>query len=80
MKRTTVSLPEDVAAILAREARRRAMSVSEVTRQALIAYLGLVGSEPRRLPFEALGRSGYSTTAEDIEEILAKEWRDPRHS
>ncbi len=80
MKRTTISLPEDVAAILAREARHRATSVSEVTRQALIAYLGLGGSEPRRLPFEALGRSGYSTTAEDIEEILAKEWRDPRHS
>lgn len=74
MKRTTISLPEDVAGILAREARRRAISVSEIARQALVAYLGLGGTEPRRLPFAALGRSGHKHTARDVEEILAAEW------
>lgn len=62
--------------IVGREARRRGMSVSELTHQALLAYLGLGGDEPRHIPFAGIARSGYRHTARDVEEILAAEW-DP---
>jgi Arc/MetJ-type ribon-helix-helix transcriptional regulator len=75
MKRTTISLPDDLATAVQREARRRRVSVSEVARQALSEHLGLDGTK-RRLPFVALGRSGFHDTADRIEEILAREWAD----
>jgi len=74
MKRTTISLPDDVASLLQREARRRDTSVSEVTRQALLAYFGLTEAGPRHIPFAALGSSGHKHTARDLEEVLADEW------
>jgi len=40
MKRTTISLPEDLAAALEREAARRRTSVSQVAREAIEARLG----------------------------------------
>ncbi|MBO0705088.1 MAG: CopG family transcriptional regulator [Candidatus Dormibacteraeota bacterium] len=80
MKRTTVSLPDEVAEAVGRAARRRQVSVSELTRRALTEYLRLAGSAPRPLPFANLGSSGYSTTAEDMEEILSDEWVRDRRS
>lgn len=78
MKRTTILLPDDVAGLLEREARRRETSVSELARQAVIEHLGLVS--PRRLPFVAIGRSGYGDTAERMEEYQAEAWvRDRDH-
>ena len=80
MKRTTVSLPDDLAAALAREARRRNLSASEVTRDALAKHLGLAAGEPRDLPFAAVGRSGHGNTARDMEELLEREWDDDARS
>jgi plasmid stability protein len=74
MKRTTVSLPDDLAAALAREARRHNRSASEITRDALAKHLGLAADEPRSVPFAAVGRSGHRTTGRDMEELLAAEW------
>jgi Arc/MetJ-type ribon-helix-helix transcriptional regulator len=74
MKRTTVSLPDDLAATLAREAHRRNVSASEITRDALAQHLGLAGDRPRDLPFAAVGRSGQLNTARDMEELIAREW------
>lgn len=74
MKRTTISLPDDVAVVLDREARRQGTSVSEITRRALLAYLQLATDRPRELPFANLGRSEYRHTARDLEEVLADEW------
>jgi len=74
MKRTTVSLPDDLAATLAREARRRNVSASAITRDALAQHLGLGGGEPRVLPFAALGHSGHRSTAREMEELIATEW------
>jgi predicted transcriptional regulator len=76
MKRTTISLPDDLASALAREARRRNRSASEITREALARHLGLAAGEPRDLPFAALGRSGHANTAREMEELLAREWDD----
>jgi len=74
MKRTSISLPDDLASALAREARRRNRSASEIARDALARYLGLTADEPRELPFAALGHSGHRTTAREMEELLAREW------
>jgi Arc/MetJ-type ribon-helix-helix transcriptional regulator len=78
MKRTTVTLTDELAVAVDREARRRRLSVSEILREALGAHLGLAGAEPRHLPFAALGASGTRTTARELEEILADEWSRAR--
>lgn len=77
MKRTTISLPDDLARALTREARRRNRSASEIARDALAKHLGLIaGESPRQLPFAALGRSGHRRTAREMEELLEREWDD----
>jgi predicted transcriptional regulator len=75
MKRTTISLPDGLAAALDREARRRSVPVSQIARDALAAHLGFATNTDRRtLPFASIGRSGTPTTARDMEELLAEEW------
>lgn len=74
MKRTSISLPDDMAKALDREARRRHTSVSAIAREALTERLGIRPGEVRDLPFVALGHSGERDTARRAEEILAEEW------
>jgi predicted transcriptional regulator len=74
MRRTSISLPDDMAKALEREARRRGTSVSAIAREALADRLHLRAGEGRDLPFVALGRSGTRDTARRAEEILAEEW------
>ncbi len=77
MKRTTISLPDDLAAALEREAARRRVPVSQVAREAIEARLGLTGDGPRDLPFIGIVSSEHPTTAsEDIEDVLAEHWAD----
>lgn len=76
MRRTTISLPDDLAAALEREAARRRVPVSQVAREAIEARLGWSHDGPRDLPFVGVGRSGTGTTARDAEEILDAEWAD----
>jgi metal-responsive CopG/Arc/MetJ family transcriptional regulator len=78
MTRTTVTLPDDLAALLAREARRHDTSVSEVVRRAVASFLGAAETGRRQLPFAALGRSGRKHTARDAEKILTAEWGHAR--
>jgi Arc/MetJ-type ribon-helix-helix transcriptional regulator len=74
MKRITISLPDDLAAATEREAVRRRTSVSQVAREAIEARLGRTATGRRELPFVALGRSGYRSTARDLDTILEAEW------
>jgi len=75
MKRITISLPEDVAASLVLEARRRRVPVSQIAREALDIRLGrALVSGRREIPFAALGRSGHRNTARDMDAIFEKEW------
>jgi predicted transcriptional regulator len=68
MRRTTISLPDELADALVREARRRSSSASAIARDALSEYLAVGRSDERRgLPFAAVGRSGRRTTARDME-------------
>lgn len=63
-------LPDDLDLRLRREAARRNMTISEVTREAIEQH---VGGTPRRLRAAGAGRSGYDDVSERIEEILAAE-------
>ncbi len=74
MARTTINLPDDLAAALKREARRRGVPVSQIAREAIEARLGRVQAGRREIPFAALGRSGHRSTARDLEAILEAEW------
>ena len=73
MKRTTLVLPDNLAGLLDQERRRLDVSAAEVVRRALTQYFGAkAASKPPA--FIGLGRSGYRTTAQDVEEILARDW------
>ena len=72
MKRTTISLPDDLAGFVEREARRRGTSVSDIVRMALTSHFEL--EQPRELPFANLYHSRHSTDAADLEDSLAREW------
>ncbi len=69
MVRTTVRLPEALDARLRHEAELRQMTISQITREAIEAYLG--GAGPRQLNAAGAGRSGRSDISERIEELLA---------
>jgi hypothetical protein len=72
MKRTTVKIPEALDARLRHEAERRGVTISDVSREALEAYLvGQTGR--RRLGAAKAGHSGRTDISERIEEILAAE-------
>ena len=71
MKRTTVKLPDDLDARLRHEARRRDVTIADVTRAALEEHLG--AGRRRRLGARAAGRSGHSDISERIEQIVASE-------
>jgi len=75
MTRTTISLPDDLATALDREAHRRRRSRSEIVREALRAHLRL--DLPRReIPFAAIGRSGDGRSAAEVDDMLREEWAD----
>lgn len=77
MKRTTISLPDDLAGAIEREARRRRAPVSQVIRETLESQLGRSSGE-RRIPFAAVGRSGHRDTARNVDAILEAEWLHAR--
>ena len=72
VKRTTVKIPDELDVRLRLEAKRRRLTISELTREALDAHLG--DRRARRLLAAAAGRSGRRDVSERIEEILREEW------
>jgi len=69
VKRTTVKLSDETDALLRHEAQRRGMTISELTREAVQAHLGV----ERALGAAAAGRSGQNDISERVEDILASE-------
>lgn len=72
MKRTTISLPDDLAVVVERESRRRGVSISALAREALAERL----QGHHEVPFGAVGRSGDPTGSERIDDLLAAAWAD----
>jgi hypothetical protein len=76
-ERTTVTLPRELARRLRVEAERSQRSLSEVVREAVIAYLDRQGAQP--LPsFSGVGASGRNDVSERAEELIRARLRQPR--
>lgn len=73
MKRTTISLPDDLALVVERESRRRGVSVSALAREALAARLQDPGAT-REVPFAGLITSGEPLPADSAEQLLGVTW------
>jgi hypothetical protein len=76
MKRATITLPDDLAELVDREAQRRQTSFSDIVRQFIV--VGLSGSEekPREIPWAGLFHDPDMVPAERMDEELAKSWAD----
>ncbi len=66
-----MKISDELDARLRHEAARRGTTASEVTREALAAYLGV--GKRRRLHGAGAGRSGQRDIAERIEELFRSE-------
>jgi predicted transcriptional regulator len=73
MVRTTVKIPEELDERLRHEAKRRGVTISDVTRSALEDHLR---GGRRRLRAAGAGHSGHSDVSERIEEIISAELGD----
>lgn len=81
MTRATLTLPDDLASALKREARRRHTSVSAVAREALSNHLGFGGEGLREVPFAAIVSDddpGHAATRmeESLGEIIEDAYQD----
>ena len=74
MKRTTVTLTDELASRLQLEAERRQTSVSEVMRILVAEALGVGPDAKRRIPFAALFDDPGMVPGEDIDRELEGEW------
>lgn len=68
-----MTLPSDVAVRLRLEARRRGLTLSELTREAIESHLAQSRYRGKLLG-AAAGRSGRCDTSARIEDILREEW------
>lgn len=76
MKRATITLPDDLADLVDREARRRQTSFSEVVRQYILLGLSGAGEKPREIPWAGLFQDPDMIPAERMDEELAARWAD----
>ena len=68
MKWTTIKLPDELDLRLRFEADRRGVTISELTREAIAAFLG--DGRPRRFMAAGAGDSGLGDLAERLDEYL----------
>jgi len=76
MKRATITLPDDVAELVDREAARRQTSFSEVVRQYIVKGLSGSGDKPREIPWAGLFNDPGMIPAERLDEELSAHWAD----
>jgi hypothetical protein len=74
MKRATITLPDDVAELVDREAARRQTSFSEVVRQFIVKGLSGSGDKPRDIPWAGLFNDPDMIPAERLDEELSANW------
>ena len=76
MKRATITLPDDLAELVDREALRRQTSFSEVVRQFIVQGLSGSKEKPREIPWVALFNDPGMVPAERMDDELAEHWAD----
>ncbi|WP_067791780.1 ribbon-helix-helix domain-containing protein [Nocardia amikacinitolerans] len=74
MRRTTVNLSDELDERLRHEARRRGVTIAELTREAIVQYLSAPTEGRRQFGAAAAGRSRRSDVSSRIDEILSQEW------
>ncbi len=76
MKRTTISLTDELAELAAHEANQRRISVSELIRNLIQESLVGTQKKPREIPWEGLINESAMVPAEEVEATLSKSWAD----
>jgi Arc/MetJ-type ribon-helix-helix transcriptional regulator len=76
MKRTTVTLPDELAELVDDEARRRRTSVSALVRRLISEGLTGTTERPREIPWAGVVDDPTAPPARDLERVLAREWPD----
>ena len=74
MKRTTIVLPDDLAAFVEREAKRQGIPVSELVRRAIRQTLLGSRSKPREIPWAGIIDDPQMIPGRRVDEELAKDW------
>lgn len=75
MKRTTVFAEDEVLDALLAMARRRGITLAEITREALAAYVSHHRRKRKPLSLVGIGRSGRNDVAEQAEVLLRERFR-----
>lgn len=70
MRRVTVFMDEEVLDALLVIARRRGITLAQITREALAAYVSCHQGKRKPLSLAGIGRSGRSDVAERAEDLL----------
>jgi hypothetical protein len=76
MKRTTITLPDDLSDLVDSEARRRQTSVSDVIRTFILEGLAGTAEKPREIPFAGLFHDPGMVTGDSMDEALKQHWAD----
>jgi hypothetical protein len=76
MRRTTVTLPDEIAEMLDSEARRRRTTISEVVRQLVVQGFSGSPEKPRPIPWAGLFHDPGMIPAEHLDQILQESWAD----
>ncbi|HSF14677.1 MAG TPA: CopG family transcriptional regulator [Vicinamibacteria bacterium] len=76
MKRTTITLPNDLSELVEHEARRQGISVSELIRRSVRQALMGTPSSPRTIPFAAIMDDPEMVHGDQVEQELSKSWAD----
>ena len=74
MQRITISVPDELAASLRRQAKICRKSVSEVVREILAAEEAEAESKPKEISFIGIGASGHPDLARNMDDYLAEHW------
>jgi hypothetical protein len=76
MKRVTITLPDDLAELVDREALRRQTSFSEMVRQFIVQGLSNSNEKTRTIPWAGLFHDPDMVPAERMDDVLAEHWAD----
>ena len=76
MKRTTITLSDELAELVEREAHRQRASVSQVIRQRLSQTFMGSQEQPRRIPWAGIVNDPKLVHGENIDEELERDWGD----
>jgi hypothetical protein len=72
MRRTTITLPDEVLELLGSEARRRQTSVSDVARQLIVEGLTGTTENPREIPWAGLFSDPDMVSGERLDDFLSE--------